>query len=612
MKYFSQSIPGWSIIILIVVASSCKKQEVPIVETSAITNINITTAKCGGTITDEGSGTVIERGVCWSTSITPTIADNLTTDGGGAGSYTSEITNLDPAKTYYIRAYAKNEAGLGYGMAMSFTTLPPTFPSVSTTGVTSITQTTARSGGTITSNGGSVILNQGVCWNTTGSPTLSDNHTFDGVERGTFISNVTGLTGNTSYCFRAYAQNSVGVAYGNPVYFVTKPTIPSLVTSRVTFVTSTSATVEFSITTDGGSQVFRKGVCWSENQNPTLENATGVSSTYNVAAISDLAASTTYYVRAFAVNMNGIGYGNELSFVTQPPILSQLRTTSVFVYDTKSASVNCIVENGGGAEVTSRGICWGTSTKPTLDDNIIEKDFGLGSFSCEVTGLLSGTTYYVRAYATNSAGTAYGNELNFNTYADPVSDIDGNVYKAVKIGDQIWMGENLRTTKFTDGTPITNVVDNNSWATAGAAFCWYNNDQNFKPTYGALYNWLAVSTGVLCPVGWHIPSDSEWTTLELFLGVEYAGIRLKEAGFTHWLPYVSSDGYANSTYFTALPGGHRNRLGTYEGMGYTGWWWSLTEYNSIIYLREIDYQLWSIERFLADKNNGLSVRCIKD
>lgn len=597
---------------MIAVGSSCKKQEVPIVVTSAVTNINITIAKCGGTITDEGSGTVIERGVCWSTSITPTIADNLTKDGGGAGSYTSEITNLDPAKTYYVRAYAQNEAGLGYGMAMSFTTLPPTLPSISTTGVTSVTQTTATSGGTITSDGGSPIINQGVCWNTTGSPTLSDDHTSDLAEMGTFISSLTGLTGNTTYCIRAYAQNNVGVTYGKAIYFVTKPTIPSLTTSRVTFVTSTSAAVDFSITTDGGSQVLNRGICCSKNPNPTLENATVIHSTSNVVSINDLAASTIYYVRAFAVNMNGVGYGNELSFVTQPPILSQIRTTSVFVYDTKSASVSCIVENGGGAEVISRGICWGTSSNPTLSDNLIERDSGLGSFSCEVTGLLSGTTYYVRAFATNSAGTAYGNELNFNTYEDPVTDIDGNVYKAVKIGDQIWMGENLRTTKFTDGTPINNVVDNSSWAMADASFCWYNNDQNFKSTYGALYNWFAVSTGRLCPVGWHIPSDIEWTALEVFLG-EDAGLKLKEAGDSHWLiSYNLVHPDANSSYFTALPGGQRFMLGTFEGMGLKGLWWSLTGFFTSIYIRELENDLWSIERFIADKNNGLSVRCIKD
>ena len=137
--------------------------QVPVLTTAAVTSITQTMAQCGGNITSDGGATVTARGVCWSTNQTPTIADSRSTDGAGAGSFTSFIAGLTAGTTYYVRAYATNSAGTGYGMTMAFTTNPPHPPAITTANVSQITQTTAQCGGTITSDGGAIVTARGVC-----------------------------------------------------------------------------------------------------------------------------------------------------------------------------------------------------------------------------------------------------------------------------------------------------------------------------------------------------------------------------------------------------------------------------------------------------------------
>jgi len=223
-------------------------------------------------------------------------------------------------------------------------------------------------------------------------------------------------------------------------------------------------------------------------------------------------------------------------------------------------------------------------------------------------------------FATNSEGTAYGNEETFKTATngvpDSVTDSSGNVYNTVTIGTQVWMAENLKTTKYNDGTDIPNVTDGTIWQSLNSgAYCWYNDDIGNKTPYGALYNWYTINTGKLAPIGWHIPTDAEWTTLTDFLGgVSIAGDKLKEAGTSHWP--VPNTGATNEIGFTGLPAGYRYVNGTYYYGGIGGisaFWWSSTEQST-------DYA-WSIKigsfNSLIDRNagyekSGYSVRCIKD
>jgi len=204
-----------------------------------------------------------------------------------------------------------------------------------------------------------------------------------------------------------------------------------------------------------------------------------------------------------------------------------------------------------------------------------------------------------------------------------INDGDGNVYTTITIGTQIWMKENLKTTKYNDGTPIPEVTDNYEWNTLNSpGYCWYNNDPpENKDTYGALYNWFAVNTNKLCPIGFHVPSNSEWHQLILFLDPDasdssyeskIAGGMLKESGTVHWAS--PNNGATNETGFTGLPGGYRNFDGRFYDIGAVGSWWSSTLNVNVPILalsRNLvysNYVMGNGEHVLA----GLSVRCLRD
>jgi uncharacterized protein (TIGR02145 family) len=200
-----------------------------------------------------------------------------------------------------------------------------------------------------------------------------------------------------------------------------------------------------------------------------------------------------------------------------------------------------------------------------------------------------------------------------NPSGNTVTDIDGNIYQTISIGTQIWMAENLKTTKFSDGTRVDNTTDNTAWNNLWTpSYCWYNNDVSYKNTYGALYNWYAVNTGKLCPAGWHIPSDAEWTTLTNYLGSDsVAGGKLKEAGNAHWIS--SNIGATNESGFTALPGGNRIFNGTFEFEGVRGSWWTASGYDSRTAWQRVMYCIYGdVSRSNYFKRFGFSVRCVKD
>jgi len=201
-----------------------------------------------------------------------------------------------------------------------------------------------------------------------------------------------------------------------------------------------------------------------------------------------------------------------------------------------------------------------------------------------------------------------------------IDERDGQEYKCVEIGEQTWMAENLKATKYNDGTDIPLVTDNTEWGDLSTpGYCWYGNDAaTYKTPYGALYNWHAVNTGKLCPTGWHVPTDAEWTTLTDYLGgEEVAGGKLKEAGTDHWrYPNV---GATNSSGFTALGGGYRNYLhGIFRYVNFSGWWWSSTEFDyesdeEYAFVRYIFHDKDNINRYgFVPKSEGISVRCLRD
>ena len=411
-----------------VITFTTQAATIPIIEsTTAATAITQISAISGGNITNSGASNITSRGVCFSkTNTIPTITDTKTNDGTGIGQYSSSLTNLTPNTLYYIRAYATNGVGTAYGDVKSFTTTSATIPVVSTAIATFITQTTAISGGSITNESGAAVTSRGVCWsNTTTSPTILNSKTVDGTGLGTFTSSLTGLSANTTYYVRAYATNSVGTAYGLALSVRTlSATIPTGVTTNtISSITQTTATGGGNSTNDGGATITSKGVCWSNTtSSPTIANSktvdgSGIGSF--TSSLSGLTANTTYYVRAYATNSVGTAYGPAISVRTLSATIPTGVTTNTITSITQTtATGGGNSTNDGGATITSKGVCWSnTTSSPTIANSKTVDGSGIGSFTSSLSGLTANTTYYVRAYATNSVGTSYGSLMSFTTLA---------------------------------------------------------------------------------------------------------------------------------------------------------------------------------------------------
>ena len=397
----------------------------PMVTTLEIAGLSQTTAVAGGNVTSDGGAEVTARGVCWSTSQEPTVEGEHTTDGAGTGEYQSNLSGLTANTTYYVRAYATNSEGTAYGEEISFTTLEEHIvvePTVVTVSVSEVTETTAVTGGNVTSDGGGEVSARGVCWSTSQEPTVEGSHTTDGTGTGEFVSNLTDLNDNTTYYVRAYATNEQGTSYGEQMSFTTVKHIdlPEVTTVEPTEIAITSAKTGGNVTSDGGSEVTAKGVCWSTSQNPTLSDSfstDGIGLGEYLSIINGLTINTTYYVRAYATNEAGTAYGEEFSFTTLCDLPTVI-TTAITNVEITTAKGGGNVTADGGAEVTARGLCWATHLEPTIEDSFLVEGAGLGEFTCDITGLNENTRYYVRAYATNSVGTAYGSVTTLKTADD--------------------------------------------------------------------------------------------------------------------------------------------------------------------------------------------------
>jgi uncharacterized protein (TIGR02145 family) len=510
------------------VIDSCKKEEnVPVVSTSEITNILGTSANAGGTITNEGTGTVLFRGVCWSTGTKPTLADSKTIDGAGAGTFLSNITDLNGATIYYVRAYATNNVGTGYGMTMSFTTMGEApIPTIST--ATNIDTSSATLNCLVNPNYLSTvaIFEYGVT-TTYGSIDTATQSPITGSENTNVSATVSGLTPGTTYHYRLKATNSLGDSNSDDITFTTLGQVPLATALTASNVASSGAT------------------------------------------------------------LNGTVNANYLA------------TVITFEYGTSTSY--------GSSAVASQSPASGN---------------GIRNVSASITGLTGETIYHYRICAVNSLGTTYSDDITFTTNATGVTDIEGNIYNIVVIGSQVWMAENLKTTKYRNNDPITNITNTAAWASLTTeAYCWYDNNITNKTTYGALYNYYSVvDSRNLCPTGWHVPTDSEWKILEMNLGMTNAqadveGIRGTDQGtrLKSIKGWNSEGNGSNTSGFSALPGGYRDGNGTFSYVGDYGDLWSSTEFNtSYTWYRYLYYNDGFVYRYYNSKRNGFSVRCLRD
>jgi len=401
---------------------------------------------------------------------------------------------------------------------------------------------------------------------------------------------------------------------------------PILTTQKPTMTTSNSATCGGNIENDGGLTITSIGVCWSTNPNPTInDNITsdGVGLGKFTTIIGELNAGETYYIRAYIKTTKGVWYGNECIFLT--PTLPVVSTGEIKYITQTTATGSGSLTSNGNAIITSNGVCWSTQLNPTISDSKTIGSSTKGAFFYILNGLTEGNSYYIRAYATNIMGTAYGDNIQI-TVPTKITDFEGNIYKTVQIGTQIWMAENLNSTKKNDGTSLSEVTEDQSWLLAYniLAYCNYSNDALNGEKYGKLYNWYAVNSNKLAPAGWHIPTYDEWNILIDYVtkNVGSSLIYTKSlASTTNW-DVSTIDGTIgnnvsinNFTCFNALPGGYRDNYGNFKDLGKYCGFWSSTWSDSSMWFAYYKYFTFdnnyvSYTEFL--KSSGLSIRCIKN
>lgn len=300
-------------------------------------------------------------------------------------------------------------------------------PSISTSPISETNMITALAGGELTSNGNSLILSRGVCYAETPNPTIEDSTAVNPGGLGTFECLLKDLTPNTQYFVKAYATNVAGTAYGAEVTFTTAEiaiVLPVITTTEAFDIFSLAARSGGNLISNGGSPIVSRGICFDVTPNPTINDNLVPDALLTTgpfeSLLTDLAPSTLYYVRAYATNSGGTIYGGQISFTTAEKTLietPEVATKNAIDVTESTALSGGIVLSAAGAPITARGICWSTTDNPSITDNIVpDSGTSTGEFTSIITGLMPGTTYFVKAFATNSAGTGYGDVIEFSTF----------------------------------------------------------------------------------------------------------------------------------------------------------------------------------------------------
>ncbi len=531
-------------------------------------------------------------------------------------------------------------------------------PAVSTQPATNLTTTTARLNGLV--NAGSlnteVIFEYGTSLSY-GNIVAATPTTVTGAVNTNVFADISTLVESTTYHFRAKATNSIGTTYGEDMTFITntEPSPTGLVayypfngnandesgfgnngnvygatlvddrfgnpnsayyfygnhyitTSFMGVQGSTDRTISFWAKIDpseiGGSILYNLGSSTGTSFNPTLLAPNNAHLDINNATIS-----------YDAIRIND-GFWHH--FVYQFSNQWSTSLNGIKVYKDGMLLTTIINSYNIGASINT------SNTKYSIGASFLESAHNV-QVSIDDIRIYNKVLTYSEIQELLHEGGYLASETT--------SDVDGNTYKTVQIGDQIWMAENLKTTKFNNGDPIPNVEKDYEWSILGTpGYCWFNNEENkYKDTYGALYNWYAVNTGKLCPTGWHVSSEIDWKELELYLGMsisEYEkgewqvfeprgtleGGKLKATGTTYW--WAPNSEATNESGFSALPGGYRNPdIWGFYNMGEFAGFWTSTEFSETeAWARGLMYITPWITRGSKQiwKKIGYSVRCVKD
>lgn len=419
----------------------------------------------------DGTGqNLLSKGVCWNTEGNPTVDDLKAEATDEENLFTVSIPNLEENTTYYLRAFALNDSSyLAYSPEIKIQT-GKTLPRVSSIQLSDSLKKVFSA--TLEDIGGAEVVSKGFCWNTTGMPTVRDEMT---TADDDFTAVLSELNPNTLYYVRAFAENAYGVGYSEElaVNIVSLPIVGAV--ERIDPEDNVFRSV---LVTDGGSEITEKGFCWNKTGKPSIEDHVVRADEDFVATISDM-ESGTYYIRAYAVNKAGVGYGEELSVsihVLTVPVLDRIR-----IVDWEINLLQCWILNEGGSKVTANGFCWSTHDYPDVSDNLLEADEDFMA----VMGRLYPGVYYVRAYAINKVGTGYSRTLVLDTRTVPeVGEVE--VLDAVNNTFRSWL------------------LDNGGGNVSKWGFCWN--------TTGEPNIW-----------DYNVQADSDFTATlgELFLGINY-------------------------------------------------------------------------------------------
>jgi len=488
--------------------------------------------------------------------------------------------------------------------------------------------------------GGNEIPQHGYCWSTGQKPTIEDTK----IELGSLDNQVNiqitidSLTNNTNYYIRLFLAYYGGILYGDELNIKTLKTgLPLVLTSEVSEITLVSALCGGTVEADSGLIITARGICWDTINEFNIDDClnktiNGDSLGVFTSNITELSKGKDYFVKAYATNEKGTGYGEKVSFNTLVLSLPTIETSEVSNITCNTAQCGGNVISNGNGIVSLRGICWNKTGNPTIEnciDYTVDGN-GTGVFISFITNLNIETEYFVNAYAINEKGIVYGETKIINTLAEPpcgelIVDYGGQTYNTILIGEQCWMKENLNIGTRIDGE--NEQTDNG----AIEKFCYNDNDANCNE-YGGLYEWnemmqystMQNSQGI-CPDGWHIPTDNEWKILEGTVDSQYpvgdpewdqnsgrgfdVGFHLKSQN-----GWISNGNGSNEFGFTALPGGYLVYPEDYfSNIFCDGFFWTSTTANTFAaWFRYLDYSVDYIYRIEGFHDQGMSVRCLKN
>jgi len=396
---------------------------IPAVTTNSCTSITQTTTTGNGVVTsDGGAPSPMERGVVWSTSLNPTTADNKTTDPRGVGVFVGSMTGLTPGTLYHVRAYATNSVGTAYGSDVTCTTNPPDSCGPGSSSTPQLTEPTGASACTVGTYANSPADTTTIglqAWNwscgivtTCSAPKYGCRLTYD----DNYVLPQYGANGPNNNWGCAGTCLNGGIDYPT----CTAPAVvPTVTTASASNITSSSVGSGGNVTSDGGATITARGIVIDSNPNPDLGNnhttvipESGITGSFT-STYSPLTSNKTYYIKAYATNSAGTGYGNEIVFTTLPSVT----TTACSGITKNSINTGGSVAVGGGATISARGVAYRLTADPTILNNTVPSGTGTGSFTSNMTSLVANTNYHIRAYATNSAGTAYGSDISCTTTA---------------------------------------------------------------------------------------------------------------------------------------------------------------------------------------------------